>query len=365
MNEIEALTILAATPGLGPVKNKLLINYFGSALKTLNASLKDISQLPALSVETKTKWKWWEHDPIWKKNLECAENQDIKIIPFTSADFPTKLLALHDHPLLLYVKGSLNNCDKQSLGVVGTRDASIYGLEMAEKISSDLARNRFTVVSGLARGIDTAAHKGALATGRTIAVIGSGLGAIYPTENTQLADRIAENGAVISEFSMYTPPNKQNFPRRNRIVSGMTLGALLIEAPIKSGAMITMEKSLEYKRKLYAIPGRADLENFKGNHYLIKSGVATLVENAQDIVESSGRLFDTNQLIPELQSVYANLDKEEKEFLEMLPSEELNIEEIIKRTKLPIIKLNILLMSLMMKKALKEYPGKIYKKGLG
>lgn len=363
LNETEALTILAATPGLGPIKTKLLLQLFGSAVNVLETSIEDIKVFPGLHVKTIQKWGWWKEEFSWKKNLELAYDQGVKLIPYTSVDYPQKLLKIPDYPLILYVKGKLQAIDTQSIAVVGTRNPSIYGKESSEKISEDLARAGFTIVSGLARGIDTSAHEGALRYGRTIAVIGSGLANIYPRENLELANKIIQNGAVISEFPMLTPPDRQNFPRRNRIVSGMTLGTLLIEAPKKSGAMITMEKALQQERKLYALPGRADQENFKGNHYLIKTGRATLIENACDIVQSFDNLFNLNNIETKNHLPQIPLDKEEIALLKQMPQEELGIEEIIKLTKLPVMKLNILLMSLVMKKVIKEYPGKIYKRG--
>jgi DNA processing protein len=234
-------------------------------------------------------------------------------------------------------------------------------MEMAETISKDLAANGFTVVSGLARGIDTAAHRGAVAAGRTIAVIGSGLADIYPPDNRELARIIAERGALLSEFSMATPPDRQNFPQRNRIVSGFTLGTLLIEAPVKSGAMITMDKARLHHKKLFALPGRADAESFKGNHLLIKDGQAHLIENAADILAHFDSLFTVKQ-----PSVFngngPRLDKDEATLLERMPSDEVGIDALSAMLHLPTHHVHTTLMGLVLKKVVKEYPGKIYKK---
>ena len=362
MNEQEALIVLVNTQGLGPVKIRLLIERFGSATSTLQATAEEIQELPGFGERLVRHVIEWENNSNWKKDLELIDSTGTELIPYTDPRYPSALLKCSDHPILLYMKGTLLPEDAQGIAVVGTRQATIYGREMAEEISSDLARQRYTVVSGLARGVDTAAHNGALKTGRTIAVLGSGLANIYPKENSQLADHISQQGAVLSEFPMATPPDRQHFPQRNRIVSGMTRGSLLIEAPAHSGAMITMNKAWEQEKTLFALPGRADLETFRGNHKLIKSGKAALVENANDIMEAFSDLFGAQQTSAKPKPVIPPLDTEEKELLSLLPSEEQNIDALIRLTGWPVAKLNIMLMSLVIKKVVKEFPGKIYKR---
>lgn len=355
MEELAALVSLTETPLLGSIKIRLLLQRFGSAIESLNANPKEIMELPGFTPKVMQGWKKGT-----SRSLELVDRLNFQIIPFTSPKYPKRLLELTDHPILLYIKGEIKNSDQQSIAVVGTRQASLYGNDMASKISQELASSGITVVSGLARGIDTQAHYGALKSGRTIAVIGSGLANIYPHENVPLAEKICENGALISEFPPETPPDRQNFPQRNRIVSGMTMGTLLIEAPVKSGAMITMQRAKEQGRKLYALPGRVDSDSFKGNHYLIKNGDAELIEDARDILNSFNGLF-TYQGAPAPKPM-APLEKEEEHLLSLLPNEELSIGEIIKISNLPIFKLNILLMSLVLKKVVREHPGKIYKR---
>lgn len=362
MNELEALVILSQLPHLGSVKIRLLIGQYGSALNALEADACEIETLPNFGPKIAKHWKSWEKERAWQENLELAQQHGVEIIPFTSSHYPKRLLELHDFPLLLYVKGHIKPQDQRSLAVVGTRNATRYGHEMAEKISTGLAARGFTVVSGLARGIDTTAHVNALKQGRTIAVIGSGLLDIYPRENRDLANQIAQQGALISEFPMKTPPNRQNFPRRNVSVSGMTLGTVLIEAPPNSGAMITMQKAFSQGRELFAVPGRTDFETFQGNHCLIKNGMAKLVEDAEDIAECFQDLISSSmkQTLFEREKIF--LEPEEEKFLEQIPSYDLSFDEIAGLTKLTAMKLNILLMGLVLKKAIKEYPGKIYKK---
>lgn len=361
LTELEALVILTSIPQLGSVKIRAMIQYFGSAQAVLDAD-PDVLTSSRLDPKVIQGLRQWKQDPSWKQNLDLVERRGVSLMPYNSPHYPKRLLEIPDYPVLLYVKGTLVEADQHGIAVVGTRFASIYGKEMAEAISNKLAKAGVTVVSGLARGIDTAAHEGARRSGRTIAVIGSGLANIYPHENQILAEVMTENGALISEFPMNTPPDRQNFPQRNRIVAGMTMGSLLIEAPIKSGAMITMDRAATYRRKLFALPGRADCEDFRGNHSLIKSGQAMLVESAQDVLKSFEHLFDLAECKASLSAALTNLEQEEQDFLKLLPNGEFSIDEIMQITKLPVMKINVLVMGLVLKKAMKEFAGKIYRK---
>jgi DNA processing protein len=363
LNELQSLVALSSIPHLGSVKIRALIKHFRSATDALNAKPELVASIPEIGPNVLQGWNKWHSSGEWKKNLDLAEELGVEIIAYTDPQYPKKLLDLSDFPILLYIKGKFLPVDQQSIAVVGTRQASIYGREMAEQISQDLAAAGFTVVSGLARGIDTAAHAGALKRGRTIAVIGSGLADIYPKENEALAQAVSNQGVLVSEFPMKTPPDRQNFPQRNRIVSCMTMGSLLVEAPVKSGAMITMDKAYSYKRKLFALPGRADNESFRGNHALIKRGQAMLVENANDIISSFESLFPFSREIPSKAMTKGfSLTSEESHLWAQLPSNEITIDELVQLTKLPVMKINVLLMGMVLKKAVKEFPGKIYKK---
>lgn len=362
LTEIEALAILAATSGIGAVKIRFLLQHFGTAINVLQVPFEEMRQLPGFE-RAIPHWKKWQTDLSWQKDLELAEKHGVALIPYTSSSYPKRLLELPDHPVLLYVQGIIKPQDQRSIAIVGTRNASIYGNEMAGAIARDLAAAGFTIVSGLARGVDTAAHCGALERGRTLAVIGSGLANIYPRENIPLTGNIVRQGALISEFPMTTSPDRQNFPQRNRIVSGLTLATLLIEAPEKSGAMITMARALTQKRKLFALPGRADSENFRGNHLLIKNGEAQLVENAQDIISHFQDFFGHME-VPSVREISCQINSEEEQLLKLMPNEELNIEELVHLAQLPVQQVQRVLMGLILKKIVKEFPGKIYKKKL-
>lgn len=332
MSELEAILTLCHTPGLGSIRILKLIQEFGSAK---NAIL-------ARNIKT---------PPSMQRDLELCDKHSVEIISYQDPRYPKELLELRDYPPILYIKGKLPG--EKKIGVVGTRIASIYGLESASNISQELAENGAAVVSGLARGIDTAAHLGALKSGTTIAVLGSGLANIYPKENISLADKIAEKGILVSEFSMQTPPSKENFPKRNRLVSGLSESVLLIEAPIKSGAMITMNLAFLQKKKLFALPGRVDMDSFQGNLELLKSQRATLVRDARDVLDITTG--------PKMRGKMPQLTKDEEDIIKLLPKIECSIEEIGKITKFPISKLNVVLMGLVLKKVMREFPGKIYK----
>lgn len=337
MNETEALHILMHLP---KVYVRKLVAHFGSA----SAALQEIS---------------WERTDSWKKDRDLVEKEGITLISYADRRYPNSLKDLSDFPLLLYVKGGLREEDDGGLAIVGTRNCSMYGLEMAEQLAQDVASSGLTVVSGLARGIDTAAHVGALKSGRTVAFIGSGFSHVYPKENIPLAESIARQGCVISELPMATPPERRHFPRRNRLVSAFSQGILLVEAPIKSGAMITMEMAELQGKHCFALPGRADLETFRGNHFLIKKQKAMLVENAEEMVSI---LLPGAHCTPQKDNSIIELTAEERLLIDHFPVEEIGIEALNEKTRMTPAKLNALLMGLVLKRAIREFPGKYYKK---
>lgn len=351
---------------LGPDRIRFLVKRFGSAVKSLRASPEEIASLPNFGKKISSSIRKLKERDDWRQELKLIKRYGINILLYTDPLYPKNLLKIPNPPTLLYVMGKLLPEDKKSAAIVGTRQASIYGMEMAEKISYELAKSSYTIVSGLARGIDSMAHRGAIKGGRTIAFVGSGLANLYPSENQKLAKNIAESesGAIISEFPMTSPPEKYHFPLRNRLISGMSEGVLLIEAPIKSGAMITMELAHKQKRKLFALPGRADGRSFQGNHFLIKKKMASLIESAKDIDEQLGKSFvftnDANESILKKQAL--PLTFEEEDLWKKMPSEECSIGELVQRTKIPIMEINALIINLTLKKWVKEFPGKIYKK---
>lgn len=284
-------------------------------------------------------------------------HNDIKEINIINSIYPKILKEIHDPPKVLYIRGSFNEKDRIAIGVVGTRDYTNYGKQVTENITKELARSGITIVSGLAKGIDTFAHKSAIENGgRTIAVTGSSVDqkSIYPACNRKLADKITENGAVISEY----PPGKKSerwfFAQRNRIISGLSLGILVVEAPEKSGALITAAQALEQNREVFAVPGSIYSENSIGTNKLIKMG-AKLVTCANDILEELNLPLvknTTKQFKPE--------NKQEEIIINIISKEPIHINEIVKKGKLDISVVNSILISLELQGVIKNLNGGQY-----
>jgi DNA processing protein len=281
---------LSLTTGLGPVLIRRIIEHAGSAESAVAISITDLQQIEGIGIaKARTTHSSLQSAVDDAANqLQETEANGARLICPDDPDYPPLLKEIHDPPSVLYMLGSLEPRDLNSIAIVGSRRCSHYGREQAERFAALLAGGGFTVVSGGARGIDSAAHRGALQhpQGRTIAVLGSGLDVPYPPENVKLFRQIAQHGAVLSEFPFGTPPNAENFPRRNRVVSGMSRGVLVVEADEKSGALITARLAADdHNRTVFALPGRVDNALSSGPHRLIRDG-ATLVSKLEDILEA-------------------------------------------------------------------------------
>lgn len=285
---------LSLTPGAGPVLVRRLVTHFGSVQRVLDASvaaLQKVNGIGTVTSESIFRARSTEVSDEVSREIERAESSGVRILSVEDAGFPKPLLHIPDPPLVLYVRGSLQPADTIAVGVVGTRRCSHYGREQAVRFGELLGGAGFTVVSGLARGVDSFAHRGALrGGGRTIAVLGNGLSSVYPVEHEPLADDIVQSGAVISDLPMAIRPDPKNFPRRNRIVAGLSLGVLIVEAGQRSGALITARLAAEYNREVFAIPGRIDRpELTSGSNGLIRDSGAKLVTCLEDMLnELSG-----------------------------------------------------------------------------
>lgn len=346
-NTASYLQILSHVRGFSRKKILEYIERYGSAASVVEQGLHRDNRLL---------FDTWVVDD-WEEDLELIEKEKVQLISYDNPLYPESLREIPDFPLLLYVKGVWPD-DRVGVAVIGTRFATLYGKENGRKLSHDLTKQGITIVSGLARGIDTAAHCGALeAGGRTLAIIGSGISCLYPRENQALAEKICENGAVISELSMNTPPDRRHFPKRNRIISGISRATILVESPLVGGGMLTMKLSEQYNKPCFALPGRIDWPSFEGNHRLIKEKKAELLENAEDLMSKINIPHFSSSSPPIL-----NLSEEERAFLDKLPPQEKNIEELVLLTQYPMMKLNVMLTRLTLRKAIKEFPGKIYKK---
>lgn len=295
----------------------------------------------------------------------------IYTIAINDDEYPALLKNIHSPPRELYVKGSFKKFeDDNAVAMVGSRRASLYGLEMAEKLAYDLAIRGVTIISGMARGIDSAAHNGALrAKGRTIAVMGSGHNHIYPPENKKLYEQIAGNGAVITEFEDDVLPLAQNFPIRNRIISGMSLGLVVVEAAKNSGALITADFALEQNREVFAVPGKISSLTSEGTHALIKDG-AKLVQTADDILEElklrkvgpaaieDKELRDKKIAKKTRAYIYNSLTTDERKVYKILSDEPLYIDDVVRESKVAQTRISKILLNLEMKKVIRELPGK-------
>ncbi|UCD54634.1 MAG: DNA-processing protein DprA [Candidatus Omnitrophota bacterium] len=288
----------------------------------------------------------------------------LKKIKKSNKVYPDNLKNIYNPPEDLFVDGEILPSDNNAIAIVGTRRASYYGMEQCEKLSYDLAIRGITIVSGMARGIDSAAHRGALkAQGRTIAVLGSGHDHIYPPENKKLYDEIVKSGAVVSEYEPNTPPFKANFPRRNRIISGMSKGVVVIEAPRKSGAMITADFALEQGREVFALPGNITSIRSSGTNALIKEG-AKLVEGISDILEELKNVIDIKEIDKASSGIcrpgdpdMRGLDSDEKMIFGILNDKSKSIDEISRIANLPVYKASKALLKLELKRLIKGLPG--------
>ena len=274
---------------VGPIIVERLVRHFGGVDQVLSASARDLARVEGVGRQRVETIRRARDDPEVAEEIARAKDQDVGIICQQDADYPALLKHITDPPICLYVRGRLEAADAVAIAIVGSRRCSHYGCEQARRFASALAGVGFTIVSGLARGIDGYAHEGALAAGgRTLAVLGNGQGRIYPPEHTALAERVAANGALLSELPMDAPPEGKNFPRRNRIIIGLCLGVLVVEAGRRSGALITARLASEYNREVFAIPGRVDSFTSVGTNAMIRDGQAKLVICLEDVLDELG-----------------------------------------------------------------------------
>jgi DNA processing protein len=365
MDSREALIALNLIEHVGPVRARSLLEHFGDAPAILAASKSQLLRVRSIGEETAEAIASWEKTIDLPGELKRIAESGCHVLISSDENYPASLREIYDPPLVLYVKGELTAKDKNAVAMVGSRMTTHYGLETARKLAYQLAYVGVTVVSGGARGIDTAAHQGALsAKGRTVAVLGTGINLIFPPENAELFERIAANGAVITQFPFNRPADKQSFPIRNRIVAGMTLGTVVVEANLTSGALITANFATEYGRQIFAVPGRIDSPRSKGCHDLIKKG-AKLCEGVEDILCEFEYLFPASNrpasasatgVLPALE-----LNENEQKVFSVVPAgDETGIDDVIRASGLPSSAVSVALFSLEMKRLVKQLPGKMF-----
>jgi len=374
--DIEKWLRLIRADSVGATTFAKLIKHFGSADRALGASVSELAKIDGVGFKTAEQIAATRGKFDVTAELELAQKLDVWIINLDDERYPPVLKQIYDPPPVLYIKGSLSREDNLAISIVGSRRCSLYGQEQSSRLAHFLSSAGFTICSGMARGIDTAAHQGALsAGGRTIAVQGCGLENIYPPENKKLFELIAESGACISELPLGFEPLSENFPPRNRIIAGLSLGTIVVEAGFRSGALITARAALENNREVMAVPGKIDSPLSRGAHRLIKQG-AKLIESVEDVMEALGYIGEqledhvstaaekaAKSIETPLFDIKAlKLSSPEKAIYECLKKEPLHIEEIIDDTDLAAGSVNAGLVSLRLKGLIKQLPGSLFVK---
>lgn len=365
LERLAYLKFLLSVEGIGPQKIFSILSRYGNYESFSESSAAGLMHLDGISVTLAGKLLHAKH--TYRNFIETTENEaeklrriNAEVITFWDEEYPELLKQIYYPPIMIYRKGSYIKQDKSSVAVVGTRNPTNYGRITAEKFASDLARNNICVVSGLARGIDSIAHESSLKSGgRTIAVIGSGLDIIYPPENKKLFERIAENGAVFSEYEPGTKPDAQNFPRRNRIISGLSLGTLVIETRINGGALQTAEYALDQSREIFAVPGNLNSPQSEGPNMLIQRSSAKLVTKCEDILQEL-RLTIEPPLPSENIAVNVEFNLFEEKIYSVLSGDQTHIDEIAARTGLGTGEVLSNLLSLEFKGVIRQFPGKMF-----
>ena len=330
---------LSLISGVGPHTRMTLLERFGSPAAVLAAAPSALRAVKGIGPKLLDKILKADHENSVRDVIDVCRRHDIDILTETHADYPRALREIYDPPGVLFVRGSIKPQDALAIGIVGTRHATQYGLRQAERLAGSLARAGLTIISGLARGIDAAAHRGALAAGgRTIAVLASGVVNIYPPEHAKLADEIAAQGAILSEAPPYAEPLSGTFPQRNRLISGLSLGVIVIEAADRSGALITARHAMEQGRDVFAVPGNVDSRTSRGCHRLIRDG-AKLVESADDVLEELGPLVeaasrDDGQEIHHPAELLLN--EVEQQVLAAIEGQPTSIDQIVSQSGLPV-----------------------------
>ncbi|MBI5473122.1 MAG: DNA-protecting protein DprA [Ignavibacteriae bacterium] len=370
--DLRELLTLSLIPGVGSTRLISLISHFKDTALVLKASAKELVHVENIEKKTALSIVNFLRDSGADQAKRYIDDQfsrlnkcGARIISYWEKEYPPNLKNIFDAPAYLFVKGKILEADRYSVAVVGTRSASPYGTQMAEKISSELATLGITTVSGLARGIDTTAHSATLKSGgRTLAVIGSGIDIMYPAENLELAERIIRNGALISEFPMSTKPDATNFPRRNRIISGISLGTIVVETGVEGGAMITATLAFDQNREVFAVPASVQAKKRSGTNLLIKQEKAALVEDVEDVtailapqLKHLVRLAGATQRMP-----LPELTIFEQKLCDAMGDDPMHIDPLAEKAGFSTADALVHLLSLEFKGVVKQTPGKMFRK---
>lgn len=353
--ELRDLLALHLVPGLGPRLTSLLLERFGSAAGALRATAAQLQEVPHIGAKLAQSLSAAMRHVDVTAEIELMAQQGVRLLVRGNADFPPSLIEIPDPPHLLYVRGTLLAQDTRAVALVGSRLATNYGRRVAERLAADLVRAGFTVVSGLARGIDGIAHRAALKNGgRTLAVLAGGLSNIYPPEHKELAQDVATAGALLTEAAMAMEPLAGMFPARNRLISGLAQGVVIIEAAAKSGALITARHAAEQGRPVFAVPGPLDSPASAGTHSLLRQG-AILIRGVEDILEELEGVTTSTQ--PLRSPPPADMDDTQRRIWEFLQDRPQHIDAMAQEFGLPVPLLTEALMKLEMKRAVRRLPG--------
>jgi DNA processing protein len=353
---------LTLVSGVGPRTRKALLERFGSAEAVLCAAPSELRRVQGVGAKLTSAIVAARDEIDVDSELDLCRQHGITVLTDLHEQYPRLLREIHDPPGVLFVLGELLPCDALSIAIVGTRHATQYGQQQAERLAGGLSRAGLTIVSGLARGIDAAAHRGALAAGgRTLAVLGSGLLNIYPPEHEELAREITRHGALLSETPLRSAPHSGAFPQRNRLITGLSVGVIVVEASERSGALISAQHAMEQGREVFAVPGRVDSRTSRGCHRLIRDG-AKLVESVDDVLSELGPLVeatpgDDGRVVhhpAELQ-----LNEQERQVLDAIPSEPTTIDQVVVASRLPVQRVLATLSVLEMRRLIRRLSGNL------
>ncbi|MFA5928613.1 MAG: DNA-processing protein DprA [Candidatus Margulisiibacteriota bacterium] len=343
---------------LGAVTLKRALERFGSPQAVWEAPVSAFNEIKAIRETSLEKIRGERNAIDPEAELNKLEKAKVNFVTLFDDNYPALLKEIYDPPVVLFYKGLKPERSRRRFAIVGTRHPSQYGISVTSKLSADLVNAGFTIVSGLARGIDTETHKSTLlAGGKTIAVLGCGLDVVYPAENHELYERICENGTIFSEFPLGTQPLVENFPCRNRIITGLCSGTLVVQCAIKSGAMISARYALEQNREVFAVPGNIEQPQSAGPHLLLQQG-AKLVGKVEDILEELN-ICTQGELFPYAPAQYI-LDEQERQVHDLLSAEPFHFDILANRSRIPLPKLAEIMINLELKNAVMALPGKYY-----
>jgi DNA processing protein len=364
-DEAASELLLGLVDGVGPRVRKALVEHFGSAANVLAAAVSELRSVPGVGAKIGQAIAAARREIDVAAELALCRQNGVGLLALSQPEYPQQLRTIYDPPGVLFVRGKVLAQDGLAVAIVGTRHATPYGLAQAERLAGGLARAGYTIVSGLARGIDAAAHRGALkAGGRTLAVLGSGVLNIYPPEHVQLAEEVIAQGAVLSENPPRSPPLAGAFPQRNRIVTGLSLGVIVVEAADRSGALISARHATEQGREVFAVPGRVDSRMSKGCHRLIRDG-AKLVETIDDVLEELGPLTAPTSAAATASGdsreirhpVELQLNEPEQAVLAAIGDENITIDEVVVASGLPVQNVLSILSVLEMRRLIRRIGG--------